>query len=207
MSYNGIGLVTPRGSGTSGYVQRNLAELKKTGFHLRKKSPFLKLKTLPVRKPNKIILEHKRKRRIEVLCAQLRQKLEKQGKPEAEIALKENDLRQKHKNSSLEDLEDNAVETHAKLKAQQKRNERLRSALKINKDHKTGEAFHFAELKQKRDEEKLKRTAEERLRSKKNYLSREEDFERMARRRKEREKGKSNVRKRSKSVKTDKRDR
>lgn len=36
--YNGIGLMTPRGSGTSGYVQKNLSKMKK----MRNRDEFLK---------------------------------------------------------------------------------------------------------------------------------------------------------------------
>lgn len=36
--YNGIGLMTPRGSGTSGYVQKNLSKMRK----MRNRDEFLK---------------------------------------------------------------------------------------------------------------------------------------------------------------------
>jgi len=73
MSSN-VGLTTPRGSGTSGYVQRNLAHLKPRdqvkpynaddSFRHRQ------------RQPDKEILEHDRKRDIEVKVFELRDKLE-----------------------------------------------------------------------------------------------------------------------------------
>lgn len=37
--YNGIGLQTPRGSGTSGYIQRNLSIVKK---NMKSREEFLK---------------------------------------------------------------------------------------------------------------------------------------------------------------------
>lgn len=72
-----VGLSTPRGSGTSGYVQRNLA-------HLR---PRDQVKPYPdsdslrhrQRQPDKDILEHDRKREIEVKVFELRDKLEDEG--------------------------------------------------------------------------------------------------------------------------------
>ena len=66
--YNGIGLRTPRGSGTNGYVQRNLAALrasKKTSYELAKE--FQRKDEGPkVNTPDAALLEHERKRKIEV---------------------------------------------------------------------------------------------------------------------------------------------
>ena len=64
--YNGIGLTTPRGSGTNGYVQRNLAfrtdkPIQKVQYNyedIRRHAPV-------TRQPNQEILEHERKRQIE----------------------------------------------------------------------------------------------------------------------------------------------
>lgn len=73
-----VGLSTPRGSGTSGYVQRNLA-------HIRPRdsaAPYPKdLDSLRhrQRQPDKGILEHDRKREIEVKVFELRDELEDQG--------------------------------------------------------------------------------------------------------------------------------
>ncbi len=64
--YNGIGLSTPRGSGTNGYVQRNF-------FFARPKTERQEyarpdqVKPLPAqKKANQEILEHQRKRQVEV---------------------------------------------------------------------------------------------------------------------------------------------
>lgn len=73
-----VGLSTPRGSGTSGYVQRNLA-------HIRPRdsaAPYPKdLDSLRhrQRQPDKGILEHDRKREVEVKVFELRDELEDQG--------------------------------------------------------------------------------------------------------------------------------
>ena len=79
--YNGIGLTTVRGSGTSGYVQTNK-------FNLNRKLP-----TKPVNpssdpsqlqepqptKANDAILEHKRKREIERKLLELEDELVEKG--------------------------------------------------------------------------------------------------------------------------------
>lgn len=79
--YNGIGLTTPRGSGTNGYVQRNFALVR----HRREKVEYktdedlAKLERELHKKPNKDILEHEWKRKIELECLKLQEKLEDQG--------------------------------------------------------------------------------------------------------------------------------
>jgi len=79
MSSN-VGLTTPRGSGTSGYVQRNLSALKprqhQSGVPYSKDADQWKHKQ---RQPDKELLEHDRKRAIEVKVFELRDRLEDEG--------------------------------------------------------------------------------------------------------------------------------
>ncbi|PKI77107.1 hypothetical protein CRG98_002610 [Punica granatum] len=89
--YNGIGLQTPRGSGTNGYIQTNKFFVKpKTGRVAENTKGFEGDQgTAGVsRKPNKDILEHDRKRQIELKLVVLEDKLTDQGYTEAEIAEK-----------------------------------------------------------------------------------------------------------------------
>lgn len=90
--YNGIGLQTPRGSGTNGYIQGNK-------FFVRPKSNKVLVDggkgfeagqgTAGVsRKANKDILEHDRKRQIQLKLVVLEDKLVDQGYTDAEIAEK-----------------------------------------------------------------------------------------------------------------------
>lgn len=76
--YNGIGLATPRGSGTNGYVQRNLALSYKTKDKGNFKAPN-EIATPSLKKPNTDIIEHDRKRKIEVKCLEFQSMLEDQG--------------------------------------------------------------------------------------------------------------------------------
>lgn len=74
--YNGIGLKTARGSGTNGYVTRNLSFVKPKNYS-NKPFNYNEAAAPPkTRKPNDDILLHKSKRQIEVECLQLREKLE-----------------------------------------------------------------------------------------------------------------------------------
>lgn len=94
--YNGIGLQTPRGSGTNGYIQSNKFFVKaKTGkvavttkgFDADQGTAGL------TKKPNKDILEHERKRQIEVKLIVLEDKLADQGYTDSEIAEKLDEAR------------------------------------------------------------------------------------------------------------------
>ena len=79
--YNGIGLLTPRGSGTNGYVQKNLS-------HVRPKTqrvdyvrpdqvqPPDKLQ----KKPDQAIIDHQRKRQIELQVLQWAEETQLQEK-------------------------------------------------------------------------------------------------------------------------------
>lgn len=89
--YNGIGLQTPRGSGTNGYIQSNK-------FFVRPKLSKIAENTKGfdedqgtagvTRKANKEILEHDRKRQIQLKLVILEDKLIDQGYTESEIAEK-----------------------------------------------------------------------------------------------------------------------
>ncbi|KUI64519.1 Pre-mRNA-splicing factor CWC21 [Cytospora mali] len=142
-----VGLSTPRGSGTSGYVQRNLA-------HIRPRdsaAPYPKdLDSLRhrQRQPDKGILEHDRKREVEVKVFELRDELEDEGIDEDEIEERCDELRKKllaeQERSSRrggpagpkKGLKMHQV--HELADAKIKESERLRRALKISKDYEEG---------------------------------------------------------------------
>lgn len=79
--YNGIGLQTARGSGTNGYVQRNFAVLRKTKdkVNYKTEAELEKLDAITNKPANKDILDHERKRKMEVKCMELEEVLESQG--------------------------------------------------------------------------------------------------------------------------------
>ncbi len=80
--YGNVGLSTPRGSGTNGYVVRNLSFIKvrKDSIHYESlEEGRNKASSLINRKPNQEILEHERKRQIEIKCLFFREELENKG--------------------------------------------------------------------------------------------------------------------------------
>lgn len=90
--YNGIGLQTPRGSGTNGYIQSNRFFVKpksgKVAYDSGKGFEGDQGTAGVTKKANKEILEHDRKRQIQLKLVVLEDKLIDQGYTDAEIAEK-----------------------------------------------------------------------------------------------------------------------
>lgn len=100
--YNGIGLPTARGSGTNGYIQRNLANPRKKRVDIVS-APDPKLDK-PV---SRSILIHTEKRRIESDCVRLHKKLADKGYSDNEIELEVKEYR-RHKLEKLQESEKKA---------------------------------------------------------------------------------------------------
>lgn len=167
--YNGIGLTTPRGSGTNGYVQRNLSSVRakrqrdERGGE-RDEKDRERLESQLNRQPNAEILEHQRKRQLEVKCAELQDMMEEQGYSVEEIDEKVNSFRmmlQEKEEPPAAPTERPAVtETHALAAANQQKNDRLREAFGIATDYVDGSSFHPERKereKEKREQERLER--------------------------------------------------
>jgi serine/arginine repetitive matrix protein 2 len=75
--YNGIGLLTARGSGTSGHVQTNKFNLRRAP--VPRYGEEAKDNKEVSRQPNKDILDHNRKRQVEVKLVEYIDELEEQG--------------------------------------------------------------------------------------------------------------------------------
>jgi serine/arginine repetitive matrix protein 2 len=73
-----IGILTPRGTGTSGHVQANKFNLKRAPVP-RFGEGQAAAPAAADKKPNQAILEHNRKRQIEVKLLELQDELEEQG--------------------------------------------------------------------------------------------------------------------------------
>jgi hypothetical protein len=176
MSSN-VGLTTPRGSGTSGYVQRNLAHLKPRDYGKPYSTDLDSLKHRQ-RQPDKEILEHDRKRDVEVKVFELRDRLEDEGYvlpllprscsgpstdescrvDEEEIELQTEALRKKLLKESERGVGLNRKglkmhQVHELAEAKIKQDDRFRSALGISKNYEEGSHW-------KKQEERLKAAAE-----------------------------------------------
>ncbi|KAI9772866.1 MAG: RNA-splicing factor [Geoglossum simile] len=136
-----VGLSTPRGSGTSGYVQRNLSHLRARNDPYPPKD--FRDETLKQRhrKPDEDILEHDRKREVEVKVFELRDRLEDEGVSESEIDLQTTALRKKLLSVSSAKSNAKALkphQVHELAKAKMEESEKLRRALGISEDYEEG---------------------------------------------------------------------
>ncbi|ERN01126.1 hypothetical protein AMTR_s00002p00205670 [Amborella trichopoda] len=108
--YNGMGLQTPRGSGTNGYIQRNT-------FFVKPKSARVETNEFRsdqgiggVNKANKEILGHDKKRQIQLKLVLLEETLADQGYAEDEI-LDELHEAKKRFEAESEEVEDGGINT------------------------------------------------------------------------------------------------
>mmetsp|Transcript_7164 Transcript_7164/g.30505 ORF Transcript_7164/g.30505 Transcript_7164/m.30505 type:complete len:378 (-) Transcript_7164:1019-2152(-) len=163
--YNQIGLKTPRGSGTNGYVQRNLAfrqQRKPRGFREEEER-----KPPKMRVANPEILEHQRRRQVEIMLIkwyEAEEIFERYGEEEGTKLVDE------RRQALLKDLEEGKLnvqgdrtETHQRNQEKERRNASFKNALRINKDYVAGAVFDPEEQerrKQQRYEERLEREKE-----------------------------------------------
>lgn len=134
---------TARGSGTNGHVQRNLSFVrmgKKDNVKYKTEAELSKAEAINNRGPNEQILEHERKRKIEVKVLEFEEILEEQDYTPEEIAAKVQAFREKLLGESQneqsipkDEFGRYAVrETHQVAAAKQEKNAMLRSAFGIS---------------------------------------------------------------------------
>lgn len=94
--YNGIGLQTPRGSGTNGHVQRNVAFMRARPERIQYNTEAAMTRQMHAleRLPNNDILDHERKRQVEVKVAELVEAMREQKFEETEITERAKALRE-----------------------------------------------------------------------------------------------------------------
>ncbi|OAC98853.1 hypothetical protein MUCCIDRAFT_123979, partial [Mucor lusitanicus CBS 277.49] len=162
--YNGIGLSTPRGSGTNGYVIRNLSFVKPPPSDRERNTNDFKSNP-KVKKANMAILDHDRKRKVEVKCMELTIKLEDEGMDEAAIEEKVQELRDQLMADIEKQVQDDSknfkeYETHQLAAAKEKANEKMKRALRIKKEYVEGAAFDRDLQAQLKEEKKARREQE-----------------------------------------------
>jgi serine/arginine repetitive matrix protein 2 len=163
MSYNGVGLQSVRGSGTSGYVQRNLSVPKPQRRYdlMRDSAPQPEVQ---YKKPNSDIMQHAAKRAVELKLMDLRLLMEEQGYGESEIFDKLAEAR-----ANLAEVDDlsapsatgsiSATGTHGLSALKQAEEKRLRGAFGISLDYKEGAAFDVEAQAQRKADAHVARQA------------------------------------------------
>ena len=174
--YNGIGLTTPRGSGTSGHVIKNLSYVKPDFFRNKLDSNSGKLRqqadqhnaALPLSTGNRDILDHNRKREVEVRLFEFQELLIEQGCTDTEIeeklACKRIELTEvKSSSGSGRGRESLRNDTHSIASRKQSELALARNAFGIRDDFVSGAAFDpeiQERKKRERQDERARRTSE-----------------------------------------------
>ena len=179
--YNGIGLSSARGSGTSGYVQTNKFHRDASRLTRREAAPTREGRDdgreARRRRPNAEILEHAAKRAIEVELAELEERLEERGVPEearageidAARARLERERAAERAKREAEATRRRDESTHAVAVRKEEEMVRLARAFGVDKrerDAREGDAFDRELQRRLRDEKRAKREEEERKREK-----------------------------------------
>lgn len=164
-----------RGSGTNGYVQRNLAHVSRQRQQRAKtvdKLPDTGRELKDPRMANTEIIEHNRKREVEVKVMGLRASLEDDGVPEEEIETKCEQLRKQlqaklpppRADAGSSGAGGRAGETHSDAFRKAAENDQLKSALGIKTGYVGGSAFDRELQEQRKAERIAKREAEDEAR-------------------------------------------
>ncbi|KAM3179837.1 hypothetical protein ACTXT7_017496 [Hymenolepis weldensis] len=195
--YNGIGLPTPRGSGTNGYVQRNLAFLTtyKDKINYKTDEEVKHTDAVPFKEPNKEILMHEKKRKVEVKCLELQMQMEDQGYTEEEVQSKVSALRKDLLSKLTDDVTPKRMDevfktrptiipevnrllpkgTHETAAVTILKNNVFKNALGIGDDYEVGTAMQRAEERHRQAEEaKALFEAQQKLKTLKSSSSEEE---------------------------------
>ncbi|EPQ27681.1 uncharacterized protein PFL1_04819 [Pseudozyma flocculosa PF-1] len=172
--YNGIGLKSARGSGTNGYIQRNLSNLKPRDDWRKDRGATDFKDDVGGRarhvQPDAGILDHERKRKVEVRCMELQDELEEEGLPADEVEEQVAALRRTLQDALANPASSFGAATHAETKslrpsdthalrmAKTIEEAKMQRALGIDAEYKEGDAFD-RELQERK---KLQRIEERR---------------------------------------------
>ncbi|KAJ2162287.1 RNA-splicing factor [Coemansia sp. RSA 552] len=161
--YNGIGLTTPRGSGTSGHVVKNASALRPGLQNAHKQRERYSRDAVPKSKPlDRGILDHERKRQVEVRCLELQDELEAQGVDADEVESRLDELRAR----LLKDIDRAGLDSSRKIKphetqriaeAKAQENRVMAAALRVDEDYAEGAAFDRELQELKRQKRMLER--------------------------------------------------
>lgn len=171
--YNGIGLTTTRGTGTSGHVQKNIAALRgpkrRTANNQPNPHEILRRKLKQDKAGTSAILAHENRRKVEVAVAELEEELSDRGYESTVIQTMTERLRQDLLSRS-DDEEARALErdfdarnstcsvihnaqTYSAKEMQRLRNNKLRQVMKLKEDYVEGAAFQKIKPKNTQENE------------------------------------------------------
>jgi serine/arginine repetitive matrix protein 2 len=158
--YNGIGLGTVRGSGTNGFVTRNLSHVRTTKENVEYKpdEELKKLESYINKKGNAELLAHERKRKIELKCLEMEDLMSEQGYPADQVETKVAKFRQQLLDKDTKDAQqlesgEKLASTHQIAEANDLKNRKLREAFGLGEYDPASQAKQADEVRKARDEE------------------------------------------------------
>jgi len=164
--YNGIGLQTAKGSGTNGYVQRNVASIRSQRLDWKDANKNLKHgEVIKVKKANPELLLHDQKRKVELDLLKLEEELRTAGMGEDEIEKniereREQMMRAVNEGSLRYASDLDKKDTHALALEKEKQMKKFESAFSIDTSaHVSGKAFD-QELQAQEKVERMQQRAE-----------------------------------------------
>lgn len=159
--YNGIGLRTARGSGTNGYVQKNLSFVKPKKQNNSEYKYDEQATAVPPRKPSDEVLLHKSRRQIENEVLEYEEQLQSQEKyTDEEITEMVNERRKKllaDLDRKLEAMKDDVL-----LEAKEREMKKMKTAFGIEDGAEEGRVFKKFESEKQR-QLRLEREQQRRL--------------------------------------------
>jgi serine/arginine repetitive matrix protein 2 len=166
--YNGIGLTTPRGSGTSGHITKNLSHVKPEFFRNKidintGKSKNGDLQGMISGKANKEILDHNKKREIESKLYEMQEMMVEQGYSDEEIKSKIDKEKRKLEDRGFESSKKKGSSTDTHMRDSRKKEEdlRIRNAFGIKRTFVEGDSFDEEIIAQKKTERQRDRDSKE----------------------------------------------
>lgn len=161
--FNGVGLTTARGSGTSGYVQKSLAYYKQREKNNNYREVLNKFKENPAPERSSInedILKHDVLYKIEAELYKLKKKYEtkyEETEMKEFLGRKRKELEKEYSRKVIDDTDNKNINSHKYNFLIEKKNEKLKNAFGIKDSHVTGEAFDIELQEEKRKVEKQER--------------------------------------------------
>jgi serine/arginine repetitive matrix protein 2 len=186
--YNGVGLASVRGSATNGYVQRNMSFIRKDRVRANQEFRMDEYQPPKPKKANPEILEHERKRAVELKILQFREAMEERNYSEEEIEAKVAEIRKQLTSVAGGASSSNSkkLSSHEEALRQEKKNAAFADALGVKRDQNPGEAFN-EELQETRKQERIERQQREWEARQADRESRQRDYEDRQRNREDRD--------------------
>jgi serine/arginine repetitive matrix protein 2 len=184
--YNGIGLTTPRGSGTSGHVVKNVSYLRPEFFRNKidantgKQNGF-NAQGLVNSVGNKEILDHNKKREIESKLYELQETMIEQGYTDIEIEEKLAEVRKSHERigaGALTKTSKSSNDSHVRESLKKEENLRIRSAFGIKSNFAEGDSFNEERIAAERTERITERETRDKKRREEREINDKADSDR-----------------------------